>query len=244
MTLKERTAAMSLLVSFVLAAVKLAIGLSIGSLALITDALHSATDFLATGMTWIAVRYGDRPADASHPYGHGKFENVAALGEATLLLLLAGGVLVEAIARIRNGGEPPPFSTVAVIALVVEIAAIRGGARELRRVGRQTQSAALQADALHFSSDVLSSFAVLGGFALVAIRAQLGRCRRCHCGGRHHRDAGAAPALSSPERLGRSRTRRCGGTGFRAHGHGRRGARGRCGAAARRGDRAISSRRR
>ena len=97
MTLKERTAAISLVASLMLAAAKLVVGLMIGSLALITDALHSCVDFLATGVTWMAVRLGDRPPDASHPYGHGKFENIAALGEATLLLLLAGGVTVEAV---------------------------------------------------------------------------------------------------------------------------------------------------
>src|SRR5687768_252723 len=116
MTLKERTAFISLVASLILAVVKLAIGLAIGSLALITDALHSAVDFLATGMTWFAVRFGDRPPDASHPYGHGKFENIAALGEAALLLLLAGGVMVEAVARIRVGGEPPVLSWIAVAA--------------------------------------------------------------------------------------------------------------------------------
>ena len=122
MTLKERTAAVSLAASLILAAAKLAIGLAIGSLALITDALHSCVDFLATGVTLIAVRVGDRPADASHPYGHGKFENIAALGEATLLLLLGGGVMVEAVARISAGTPPPPLSFLAVAVLLVEIA--------------------------------------------------------------------------------------------------------------------------
>jgi len=168
MTLKERAAAISLLASAVLAAVKLAIGLAIGSLALITDALHSATDFVATGMTWFAVRYGDRPPDASHPYGHGKFENVAAFAEATLLLLLAGGVVVEAVSRLRAGGEPPPFSSIAVAALLVEIGINLWRARELHRVGQATDSPALKADALHFASDVFSSLAVLAGFALIA----------------------------------------------------------------------------
>lgn len=168
MTLKERTAFISLVASFVLAAVKLAIGLAIGSLAMITDALHSSVDFLATGITLLAVRFGDRPPDASHPYGHGKFENVAALAEATLLLLLAGGVMVEAFGRIRIGGEPPLLSWIAVAALLVEMGVNTWRARELRRVGRETQSAALEADSLHFASDVFSSIAVLGGFALVA----------------------------------------------------------------------------
>ncbi|MDQ3558495.1 MAG: cation-efflux pump [Pseudomonadota bacterium] len=169
MTLKERTAVISLVASLVLAGVKLVIGLAIGSLALITDALHSGVDFLATGMTWAAVRWGDRPPDASHPYGHGKFENVAALAEATLLLLLAGGVMVAATSRIRTGDEPPALSWIAVAALLVEIGVNTWRAGELKRVGRATQSAALEADSLHFASDVFSSFAVLGGFGLVAL---------------------------------------------------------------------------
>jgi cation diffusion facilitator family transporter len=168
MTRKERTALISLAASLVMAAAKLTVGLAIGSLALITDALHSCVDFLATGLTLWAVRWGDRPPDASHPYGHGKFENVAALGEATLLLLLAGGVTVEAIGRLSSGAAPPALSWIAVLVLLVEIGVNTWRARELRRVGEETASAALKADALHFASDVFSSVAVLGGFVLLA----------------------------------------------------------------------------
>jgi cation diffusion facilitator family transporter len=168
MTLKERTAAISLAASLILAAAKLAVGVAIGSLALITDALHSCVDFLATGVTWMAVRVADKPADASHPYGHGKFENLAALGEATLLLLLGGGVMVEAVSRISAAAPPPPLSFIAVGVLLVEIVVNTWRARALKRVGRQTHSAALEADALHFASDVFSSFAVLAGFAIIA----------------------------------------------------------------------------
>lgn len=168
MSEKERTAIVSLVASLVLAAAKLAIGLAIGSLALITDALHSCVDFLATGVTWVAVRVADKPADASHPYGHGKFENIAALGEAALLLLLAGGVMVAAVGRIRIGEPPPPLSVLAIAVLLIEIGVNAWRARALRRVGRKTQSAALEADSLHFASDVFSSLAVLVGFALIA----------------------------------------------------------------------------
>lgn len=169
MTLKERTAVISLAASLVLAAAKLVLGVFIGSLALITDALHSCVDFLATGVTLAAVRVADRPADASHPYGHGKFENIAALGEAALLLLLAGGVMVEAVGRIEANAPPPTLSLVAVVVLLVEIAVNAWRARALKRVGRQMQSAALEADALHFASDVFSSLAVLAGFAAIAM---------------------------------------------------------------------------
>jgi cation diffusion facilitator family transporter len=168
MTLKERTAAISLAASLVLAVAKLVVGVAIGSLALITDALHSCVDFFATGVTWMAVRVADRPADAEHPYGHGKFENIAALGEAALLLLLAGGVAVEAISRIRADEAPPPISVIAIGVLLVEIVVNAWRARALKKVGRQTHSAALEADALHFASDVFSSFAVLAGFAIIA----------------------------------------------------------------------------
>jgi cation diffusion facilitator family transporter len=166
---KERTAAVSLAASLLLAAVKLAIGLAIGSLALVTDALHSCVDFLATGVTWMAVRVADKPADASHPYGHGKFENLAALGEAALLLLLAGGVMVAAVGRITSGEPPPPLSLLAIAVLLIEIVINAWRARALKRVGRKTQSAALEADALHFASDVFSSLAVLAGFGLIAL---------------------------------------------------------------------------
>jgi len=169
MTLKERTAFISLVASALLAAAKLAIGLTIGSLALITDALHSCVDFLATGVTLAAVRIADKPPDKAHPYGHGKFENIAALGEAALLLLLAGGVMVEAASRLSAGVTPPVLSVIAIAVLVVEIGINAWRARALRRVGRATQSAALEADSLHFASDVFSSFAVLAGFALIAV---------------------------------------------------------------------------
>jgi cation diffusion facilitator family transporter len=168
MSLKERTALISLVTSLVLAAVKLVLGLTIGSLALVTDALHSGVDFVATALTLAAVRWGDKPPDASHPYGHGKFENVAALAEATLLLLLAGGVMAEAIDRIRTGGQAPDVSVLVVAIIFIEIGVNAWRARELRRVGRETASAALEADSVHFTSDVFSSFAVLAGFALVA----------------------------------------------------------------------------
>ena len=171
---KERTAFVSLAASLLLAAAKLAIGLAIGSLALVTDALHSCVDFLATGVTWMAVRVADKPADASHPYGHGKFENIASLGEAALLLLLAGGVMVTAVGRIRIGEPPPPLSLLAVAVLLVEIVINAWRARALKRVGRKTQSAALEADSLHFASDVFSSLAVLAGFALIAFGYRTG----------------------------------------------------------------------
>ena len=169
MSRKERTAIVSLAASLAMAAAKMALGLALGSLALITDALHSTVDFVATCMTYFAVRWGDRPPDESHPYGHGKFESVAALAEATLLLLLAGGVMVEAVQRLVQGAAPPAFSILVFVVLGIEIAVNWWRAAVLRRVGRETGSRALEADSLHFASDVFSSFAVIAGFILIGL---------------------------------------------------------------------------
>ncbi len=164
MTLKERTALISLVASLALAGAKLAVGLMIGSLALVTDAFHSGTDFLATAVTFVAVRYADRPPDETHPYGHGKFENVAALFEAALLLVLAGFVTAEAVGRLGDGAPPPELGVIAFAVLGVEIVINAWRARALHKVAKETGSHALAADALHFASDILSSIAVLGGF--------------------------------------------------------------------------------
>lgn len=168
MTKKERVALTSLVASFGLTLAKLAVGLAIGSLALITDALHSATDFVATAVTFFAVRWAEKPADEDHPYGHGKFESVAALGEATLLLLLAGGVSVEAWNRFTAEAAPPSVGWIAFTVMGVEIAINAWRAHVLSRTAEETGSRALAADALHFLSDVGSSIAVVAGLIATA----------------------------------------------------------------------------
>ena len=104
---KSSVAAISILASGSMAAAKLVVGIAIGSLALISEALHSSIDLVATIITWAVVRVSDQPADAEHHYGHGKFESLSALGVTALLYLLAGGILVEAYGRLREGTAPP-----------------------------------------------------------------------------------------------------------------------------------------
>jgi cation diffusion facilitator family transporter len=169
MTRKERVALVSLVASLGLAAAKLTVGLLIGSLALITDALHSATDFVATLVTYFAVRFADTPADEEHPYGHGKFESIAALGQATLLLLLAGGVSMEAWNRLSAGEPPPTVGLLAYGVMAVEIVINGWRAYVLNKTARETGSRALAADALHFLSDVGSSIAVIGGLIATSL---------------------------------------------------------------------------
>ncbi len=164
MTRKERVALVSLAASISLTVAKLAIGLMIGSLALVTDALHSGTDAIATLVTFLAVRFADKPADDDHPYGHGKYEDLAALGEGTLLLVLAGGVAVEAWNRFAGAAEPPSVNTVAFAVLGVEIIINLWRAQALHKAAVETGSRALAADAMHFLSDVASSAIVIVGF--------------------------------------------------------------------------------
>jgi cation diffusion facilitator family transporter len=165
---KERVAAVSVVASGSLACVKFAIGVSIGSLALISDALHSLIDLGATLVTWYAVRVSDRPPDAEHHYGHGKVESLAALAETALLFLLAGGVAVEGAQRLIAGGTTPTFSLVPFAVLAVEMVINGWRAHVLRKTARETGSQALEADSLHFASDMYGSVAVIIGLVLAA----------------------------------------------------------------------------
>src|SRR5438876_6498988 len=168
-TTKSSVAAISIFASGGMAAAKLVVGIAIGSLALISEALHSAIDLVATIITWAVVRVSDQPADAEHHYGHGKFESLSALGITALLYVLAGGILVESWSRLREGVPPPTISTIPFIVLLIDIAVNFWRARALHRTARETRSQALAADALHFASDVLGSVAVIIGLALAGL---------------------------------------------------------------------------
>ena len=167
-TTKSRVAAISIVASASMAAIKLAVGIAIGSLALVSEALHSSVDFVATVITWIVVQISDRPADDEHHYGHGKLESLSALGVIALLYILAGGILVESYGRLREGAPPPTLSALPFVVLLVDIAVNFWRARALHRVAHDTNSHALAADALHFASDVFGSLAVLIGLGLSA----------------------------------------------------------------------------
>jgi cation diffusion facilitator family transporter len=163
---KSRVAAISVFASAGMAAAKFVVGVMIGSLALISEALHSSVDMVATVITWLVVRFSDRPADEEHNYGHGKLESISALGVIAMLYVLAGGILVESFSRLREGSPPPVLSVVPFVVLLVDIAVNFWRARALHRTAHETQSQALAADALHFASDVLGSVAVIAGLAL------------------------------------------------------------------------------
>src|SRR6202521_1694247 len=165
-SIKSRVAAISVFASAGMAAAKFVVGVALGSLALISEALHSSVDVVATVATWMVVRVSDLPADKEHHYGHGKLESLSALGIIAMLYVLAGGILVESYSRLREGAPPPTLSAIPFIVLLVDIAVNFWRARALHRAAHNTKSQALAADALHFASDVLGSVAVIIGLAL------------------------------------------------------------------------------
>lgn len=173
-TTKTRVAAISVVASATMAAVKFVVGVAIGSLALISEALHSSVDLVATVITWIVVRFSDRPADDEHHYGHGKFESLSALGVIALLYILAGGILVTAVGHLREGAVPPTVSLIPFVVLLADIGVNLWRAYALHRAAHATKSQALAADALHFASDVLGSVAVIIGLGLAALGYQWG----------------------------------------------------------------------
>jgi cation diffusion facilitator family transporter len=170
---KERVALTSILASGGLTVAKGAVGALTGSLAILSEAAHSLIDFGATLMTYFAVRMSGKPADEEHHYGHGKIESVAALAETALLFLLSGVVIWEAGKRLLGAPEHVVEATAAAFAvIVISVVVDFFRARLLYRVAHETASEALEADALHFGSDMWSSMAVLVGLGGVALGFQ------------------------------------------------------------------------
>ncbi len=167
---KEKVALGSIAASAGLTAAKAVVGLLTGSLAILSEAAHSLLDLAATVMTYFAVRISGKPADAEHQYGHGKVESVTALAETAFLFLLSAVVVFEAAQRLLGeraySVEATPIAFVIIVASII-VDFFR--ARTLKLVAKKTSSEALEADALHFGSDMWSSIAVLIGLAGVAL---------------------------------------------------------------------------
>lgn len=164
---KNHAAKASLYTALILTAMKLSVGFYTNSLGILSEALHSGFDLLAALMTFLAVRMAAQPADARHPYGHGKVENLAALGETALLLITCGWIIGEAVDRLFFTASPVKPSLWGVLVMLISIALDVHRVRLLRRVAKKYKSQALEADALHFSSDILSSAVVLVGLLII-----------------------------------------------------------------------------
>ena len=147
---------------------KVVVGLLTGSLGILSEAVHSIFDLVASTFTLVAVRTARKPADREHPYGHGRAENLAAFAEGILLLITAAGIAFEAIRRLIAGGPPVNPAGYAFALLIATLLIETGRAFVLRRVGRLASSEAMLADATDRLADVLATVAVLAG--LVGVR--------------------------------------------------------------------------
>jgi cation diffusion facilitator family transporter len=163
---KSKAAFLSVISNSSLVVMKLFIGLLIGSVSVISEAIHSGVDLLAAGIALFAVKKASKPADKRHPFGHGKVENISGTIEAILIFVAALWIIVEAAKKMIN---PQPIDSVGWGVIVMLISAIANFfiSRMLFRVGNETDSVALQADAWHLRTDVYTSAGVMGALAVI-----------------------------------------------------------------------------
>jgi len=166
---KQSAALTSLLAAVGLTAFKIVIGILTGSLGILAEAAHSGLDLVAAGMTLVAVRISGRPADRSHLYGHGKIENLSALGETLLLLLTCAWIVRESAHRLLFHRIEIQVTAWSFAVMLTSIATDISRSRVLARAARKYKSQALEADALHFRTDIWSSLVVVLG--LIAVKA-------------------------------------------------------------------------
>jgi cation diffusion facilitator family transporter len=164
---QRRTALVSVVAACVLVALKLATGLATGSLGLVSEAIHSGTDFVAALLTFFAVGVSGRPADQGHAYGHGKAEHLAALAEAAILAVASLYIAYRAVAVLVGAAEPSVNATLYALLVVLVVIAIDGSRLLVSlRASRRYRSPALASNALHFGSDLAGSTAVFLGLLL------------------------------------------------------------------------------
>lgn len=167
---KQKVALSSVLAAILLTSIKIVIGVITGSLGVLSEAAHSSLDLIAAFITFLAVKMSDKPADRDHNYGHGKIESFSALFETLLLFITCGWIVYEAVGRLFLGRPMEVSDTPwAIGALVISIIIDLSRSRALKNAAKKYGSQALEADALHFSSDVWSSCVVIVGLACVWI---------------------------------------------------------------------------
>lgn len=167
-TVKTRAAALSIASNTVLIALKLAAGAITGSVAIITEAMHSAIDLLASIVAFFSVREADKPPDAEHPYGHEKVENLAAAIEGMLILVGSGVIVYEAVRRLASGPEVEHLG-IGIGVIGFSVVANLAVSRLLYRRARETGSPALEGDGAHLRTDAATSAGVLVGLVIVQV---------------------------------------------------------------------------
>jgi cation diffusion facilitator family transporter len=165
---KSGAAALSIASNATLIALKLAAGAITGSIAILTEAVHSLIDLVASVVAFVSVRKADEPADAEHPYGHEKVESLAATTEGMLILVGAGIIIYEATHRLVIGAEVETLG-VGMAVMGFSVLANLGVSAVLSRQARTHESPALEGDAAHLRTDALTSAGVFVGLALVEV---------------------------------------------------------------------------
>ncbi len=188
-TEKRSAALASVIAACVMTALKFAAGLLTGSLGMLSESAHSGLDLLGSALTYVSVHISDKPADDDHTYGHGKIENLSAFAETFLMAASCIWIVTEAVLRIAHpraiSYSPWPFAV-----LLLSIAVDYTRSRKLAQVAARAESQALEADALHFRSDIWSSLAVLLGLVGTYLGASL------HQGWLRYSDPAAAIFIS------------------------------------------------
>ena len=169
MNKKVSIARLSILSNTILILMKLVVGIISGSVSIISEAIHSSMDLVAAIIAFLSVRVSDNPPDKKHPYGHGKIENISGVIEALLIFAAAIWIIAEAVKKLL--GEAIELDSIALGSVIMIISAAINifVSRKLYKVARETNSVALEADALHLKTDVYTSLGVAVGLGLIML---------------------------------------------------------------------------
>ena len=169
MNAKVSIARLSIISNALLIIMKLTVGLISGSVSIISEAIHSSMDLIAAIIAFFSVSVSDNPPDSRHPYGHGKIENISGVIEAILIFIAAIWIIIEAVKKLLGGKIE--LDSIALGSIIMLISAIVNTAvsRKLYKVARETNSVALEADALHLKTDVYTSLGVAVGLGLILV---------------------------------------------------------------------------
>jgi len=167
-TVKQKAAFLSVISNLLLIMMKIIAGILSGAVSILSEAIHSTMDLLASCIAFFSVSYSGKPADKKHPYGHGKIENISGIIEGILIFIAAGLIITKAIKKII---QPEPLSETNIAMLVMFISAITNIiiSSILYKVAKKEDSIALEADALHLKTDVYTSAGVGAGILLIKL---------------------------------------------------------------------------
>ncbi len=168
-TEKKKAAIISISSNSILIVLKIITGIISGSISIISEAIHSLLDIFASVLTFFAVSQSNKPADSDHPYGHGKYEDMAGFVEGSLIVLAGLYILYEVIKRIITGYSAEFEPKLCIIVMAIAVIANIIVSNYVLKIARKTQSIALYADSHHLKADVYSSFGVLCGFLLIKL---------------------------------------------------------------------------